>query len=100
MSPDEGDNSAGSCRQGSRLSQSEIRFSFDGDIYPAQRGDTAASALLRAGVRLFGRSIKYRRPRGVFTAGIEEPNALFTVGPAPDFIPNVPATTLVLKDGI
>ena len=39
-------------------------------------GDTLASALLANGVRLMGRSFKYHRPRGVLTAGSEEPNAL------------------------
>ena len=39
-------------------------------------GDTLASALLADGVRLVGRSFKYHRPRGIITAGVEEPNAL------------------------
>ena len=39
-------------------------------------GDTLASALLANGVRLIGRSFKYHRPRGILTAGSEEPNAL------------------------
>src|SRR5262249_35850440 len=50
------------------------------------------------GVRLFGRSIKYRRPRGVFTADVNEPNALLTVGTQPNVVPNVPATTLALQE--
>ena len=43
---------------------------------PAIAGDTLASALLANGVRLVGRSFKYHRPRGILTAGSEEPNAL------------------------
>ena len=43
---------------------------------PAIAGDTLASALLANGVRLVGRSFKYHRPRGIFSAGPEEPNAL------------------------
>ena len=39
-------------------------------------GDTLASALLANGVKLVGRSFKYHRPRGILTAGSEEPNAL------------------------
>ena len=39
-------------------------------------GDTLASALLANGVHLVGRSFKYHRPRGIMTAGAEEPNAL------------------------
>ena len=51
-------------------------FHFDGIRYTGCAGDTLASALLAAGVKLFGRSFKYHRPRGVLTAGSEEPNAL------------------------
>ncbi len=43
------------------------------------RGDTLASALLANGIHLVGRSFKYHRPRGIFSAGAEEPNALVTV---------------------
>ncbi len=87
-------------RIGARLHADPIRFSFDGRDYTGQRGDTAASALMAHGVRLLGRSIKYRRPRGLFAAGPEEPNALLTVGTAPTTIPNVPATQLVLRNGL
>jgi NADPH-dependent 2,4-dienoyl-CoA reductase/sulfur reductase-like enzyme len=55
-------------------------FRFDGKDYTGFEGDTLASALLAGGVKLFGRSFKYHRPRGVMTAGSEEPNALVTVG--------------------
>ena len=77
-----------------------LRFSFDGREYHAQSGDTAASALLAAGVRLMGRSVKYRRARGVFTAGVEEPNALFTVGDAQRVIPNIAGSQLVVRAGL
>jgi len=87
-------------RIGRRLHGGSIRFSFDGREYTAQRGDTAASALLAHGVRLLGRSVKYRRPRGLLAAGPEEPNALLTVGSPPTVIPNVPAPQLVLRDGL
>ena len=42
----------------------------------ALEGDTLASALLANGVHLVGRSFKYHRPRGILSAGAEEPNAL------------------------
>jgi heterotetrameric sarcosine oxidase alpha subunit len=87
-------------RRGSRLSDGSLTFSFDGRRLRAQRGDTAASALLANGVRFMGRSVKARRLRGVLTAGPEEPNALVTVGEGPEVIPNVPATQLVLRDGL
>ena len=53
-----------------------LNFSFDGKSYTGHAGDTLASALLANDVRLMGRGFKYHRPRGVFTAGSEEPNAL------------------------
>ena len=46
-----------------------LAFSFDGRADGAIAGDTLASALLANGVRLVGRSFKYHRPRGIFTAG-------------------------------
>ena len=55
---------------------STLRFRFDGRDYAGHPGDTLASALLANGVRLVGRSFKYHRPRGIFTAGPEEPSAL------------------------
>ena len=62
-----------------------LSFTFDGVAYGGYEGDTLASALLANGVRLVGRSYKYHRPRGVLTAGPEEPNALVGVsrGPGP-----------------
>ena len=57
-----------------------IRFTFDGRSYSGHAGDTLASALLANGVTLFGRSFKYHRPRGIMTAGIDEPNGWATEG--------------------
>jgi len=87
-------------RVGTRLQSEPVRFWFDGREYTGQRGDTAASALLAQGVRLLGRSVKYRRPRGLLAAGPEEPNALLTEGTPPTVIPNVPAPQLILRDGL
>ena len=53
-----------------------VRFTFDGKSYEGLAGDTLASALLANGVHLMGRSFKYHRPRGVVSAGSDEPNAL------------------------
>ena len=53
-----------------------VRFTFDGKCYAGLAGDTLASALLANGVHLVGRSFKYHRPRGILSAGAEEPNAL------------------------
>ncbi len=86
-------------RRGTRVEAGAVRFSYDGREFEGQPGDTAASALLASGVRYFGRSVKYRRLRGVLAAGPEEPNGLFTVGTRPAVVPNVPAPMLVLKEG-
>src|SRR5690606_11377695 len=75
-------------------------FRFDGREYTGFRGDTLASALLASGVRVFGRSFKYHRPRGVLTAGSEEPNALVTVGCGAGVVPNVRATMQEIFAGL
>ena len=56
-----------------------VAFSFNGRTYRGFEGDTLAAALLANGVRVVGRSFKYHRPRGIFSAGEEEPNALLAV---------------------
>jgi sarcosine oxidase subunit alpha len=77
-----------------------LRFSFDGVAHKGFAGDTLASALMGAGVRLLGRSFKYHRPRGVLTAGPEEPNALVTVRGGARAEPNVRATAQELYEGL
>ena len=77
-----------------------VPFSFDGKRYCGHAGDTVASALLANGVRLVGRSFKYHRPRGVLTAGSEEPNALVTTGQGAATTPNVRATTQEIYVGL
>lgn len=76
------------------------RFTFDGRSYTALEGDTVAAALLAHGVHLVGRSFKYHRPRGILTAGSEEPNALIDVSRGPGRRqPNVRATVQEVFDG-
>ncbi|HEX6144220.1 MAG TPA: 2Fe-2S iron-sulfur cluster-binding protein, partial [Geminicoccaceae bacterium] len=77
-----------------------LGFSFDGVRYQGFAGDTLASALLAHGVHLVGRSFKYHRPRGILTAGVEEPNALVQVGRGARTEPNARATVLELVDGL
>ena len=77
-----------------------LHFRFDGREYPAFRGDTVASALLANGVRLVGRSFKYHRPRGILTAGSEEPNALVEVFGKTNQTPNVRATVQEVFNGL
>ncbi|TMF22233.1 MAG: ferredoxin [Chloroflexi bacterium] len=67
--------------EGGRIDRSRpIRFAFDGHTYQGFAGDTLASALLANDIRVVARSVTYGRPRGVFSAGSEEPNALVQVG--------------------
>ncbi|MCA8868363.1 MAG: sarcosine oxidase subunit alpha family protein [Rhodobacteraceae bacterium] len=78
----------------------QIPFNFDGRSYLGFSGDTLASALLANDVRLIGRSFKYHRPRGILTAGSEEPNALMTIGRGSQSDPNVRATMQELYRGL
>ncbi|MBU2993926.1 sarcosine oxidase subunit alpha family protein [Octadecabacter sp. 1_MG-2023] len=77
-----------------------LTFTFDGQEYQGREGDTLAAALLANGQRLVGRSFKYHRPRGVLSAGSEEPNALVTIGKGAGQDPNIRATTQELYDGL
>jgi sarcosine oxidase subunit alpha len=77
-----------------------LDFRFDGKSYQGHPGDTLASALLANGVRMVGRSFKYHRPRGILSAGCEEPNALVTLGAGGRIEPNVRATVAELHDGM
>ncbi|MDE0112953.1 MAG: 2Fe-2S iron-sulfur cluster-binding protein, partial [Albidovulum sp.] len=77
-----------------------LRFKFNGMSLEGHPGDTLASALLANGRRLVGRSFKYHRPRGIFSAGPEEPNALVTLRSGPSAEPNTRATTAELFDGL
>ncbi|WP_298162857.1 2Fe-2S iron-sulfur cluster-binding protein [Acidocella sp.] len=77
-----------------------VRFRFDGRAYEGFAGDTLASALLANGVTLFGRSFKYHRPRGVLSAGAEEPNALVDVREGAWREPNTRATMVEIFDGL
>ncbi|QUW83632.1 sarcosine oxidase subunit delta family protein [Streptomyces mirabilis] len=85
---------------GGRVHRGErLRFTFDGTQYEGFRGDTLASALLANGVIEAGTSIKLGRPRGIFSAGVEEPNAVIQIeAPFPE--PMLPATTVELYDGL
>ncbi|MEY4871386.1 MAG: hypothetical protein RLZZ563_716 [Pseudomonadota bacterium] len=77
-----------------------VRFTFDGKSYAGFQGDTLASALLANDVRLVARSFKYHRPRGVLTAGSEEPNAMVEVLEGNQQTPNVRATVQEVFDGL
>ncbi|MFT5449290.1 MAG: sarcosine oxidase subunit alpha [Gammaproteobacteria bacterium] len=77
-----------------------IGFEFNGEQYSGFAGDTLASALLASGVHLVGRSFKYHRPRGILSAGAEEPNALVQLESGAFTQPNLRATQVELYVGL
>ena len=86
---------------GGRIDRSALcSFEFDGQSLNGFAGDTLASALLANGIHLVGRSFKYHRPRGVLSAGAEEPNALVQVGAQGYWTPNLRATQVELYEGL
>ncbi|HRY24254.1 MAG TPA: sarcosine oxidase subunit alpha family protein [Geminicoccaceae bacterium] len=96
MSPD-----AFRLRTGGRIDRtSRLAFTFDGRRYKGLAGDTLASALLANGVKLFGRSFKHHRRRGIMGFGVEEPNALVTIGNGAAAEPNTRATMVELAEGL
>lgn len=78
----------------------KIRFWYDNRGYEGYEGDTLASALLANGVHLVGRSFKYHRPRGIYSAGSEEPNALVQLESGAHTEPNRRATEVELYEGL
>ena len=77
-----------------------LNFKFNGQSYIGYQGDTLASALLANGVKLVGRSFKYHRPRGIMTAGVEEPNAMVQLRSGNRTEPNIRCTQVELFDGL
>jgi sarcosine oxidase subunit alpha len=77
-----------------------MRFTFDGTEYEGRPGDTLAAALVRNGVSTVARSIYLGRPRGIYTAGVEEPNALVQVELDGASEPMLRATEVELFDGL
>ncbi len=77
-----------------------LSFKFNGTGFKGYEGDTLASALLANGKGFVGRSFKYHRPRGIFSAGPEEPNALVQLRSGAHQEPNTRATVAELFDGL
>ena len=80
--------------------QQTVQFSFDGQPLTGYAGDTVAATLLAHGKHLVARSFKYHRPRGILSAGVEEPNALLTVGEGACTEPNIAATVIESHAGL
>jgi len=78
----------------------KLSFTFNGVTVPAFEGDTIASALLAANIMVVGRSFKYHRPRGIWGAGVEEPNALVDIKIGNRNFPVSRATMEFVEDGM
>ncbi|MEZ5101682.1 MAG: 2Fe-2S iron-sulfur cluster-binding protein [Thermoleophilia bacterium] len=72
-----------------------ISFQYDGETVEAFAGDTIASALFAHGRRVFGRSFKYHRPRGLLCCSGHCPNCMMVV----DGVPNVRTCVEPVRDG-
>src|SRR6185437_786564 len=77
-------------------SSERFTFEFDGETVEARAGDTVASALYRAGRRIFTRSFKYHRPRGLLCLNGKCPNCLMNV----DGAPNVRSCITAVRPGM
>jgi sarcosine oxidase, subunit alpha len=74
----------------------ELTFTWNGREFPGYEGDTIASALAAAGERVFSRSMKYHRPRGLLTASFHDPGCMVQVGDEP----NVRGAHRLVTDGM
>jgi sarcosine oxidase subunit alpha len=61
-----------------------LTFTFDDRTIPALAGQSIAAALYAAGLRIFSRSFKYHRPRGLLCVAGECPNCLMEVDGRPN----------------
>lgn len=74
----------------------EVRFLFDGQEVIGYEGDTIASALHAAGVKVLGHHYKTHRPRGFYCAIGNCSSCLMTV----DGAPNVRVCVEPLREGM
>ena len=73
-----------------------LSFTWNGKKLVGFEGDTIASAIMANGHHVFGRSMKYHRPRGGLTFDFWDPNTTVQV----DNEPNVRASHRKLKAGM
>ena len=73
-----------------------LSFTWNGRAFLAYAGDTIASALAACGVRIFTRSYKYHRPRGILTANYLDPSCTMQL----DGEPNVRGAYRQVHDGM
>jgi len=80
-----------------RINPSEtLTLNYKGRTIQGVKGDTVATALYANGVRVFARSLKYHRPRGLYSLDGESSNTMMAV----DGIPNQRTENLPLKEGM
>jgi sarcosine oxidase subunit alpha len=77
-----------------------LGFAFEGRPYSGYAGDTIASALAAAGVRVLGRSFKYHRPRGLYSVANHDVNALMQVAYDGRNVCNVRADVVPVAPGM
>ena len=83
-------------RKGERIDRSQaVSFTFAGWKVTGFEGDTIASAAFAAGKRVFSRSFKYHRPRGLLCCSGHCANCQMTV----DGVPNVRVCTEPIREG-
>jgi sarcosine oxidase, subunit alpha len=73
-----------------------VEFSWNGRAFTGFAGDTIASALAAAGERVFSRSMKYHRPRGLLTASFHDPGCMLQAGDEP----NVRGAHRLIREGM
>jgi len=87
--------------KGGHIDRSQaIHFRWNGRRLSAFAGDTIASALIANDIPVVGRGMKLHRPRGVLSAGPEEPNALVTLGRGAELEPSARATMYPVQEGL
>ena len=74
----------------------KISLNYKRKIYQGIGGDTIATALHANGIRIFSRSLKYHRPRGLYSLDGECSNTRMEV----NGIPNVCTENTLLKNGM
>ncbi len=86
---------------GGRINRAQpLTFRFNGRELEGYAGDSLAAALLANGIHHVARSFKFHRPRGIYSAGEEEPNALLEIGQGAGRVPNCRATLVPLQEGL
>ena len=73
-----------------------IAFRYKNKTFEGVSGDTVATALYANGIRIFSRSLKYHRPRGLYSLDGECSNTCMQV----NGIPNVRTENTLLEDGM